>query len=712
MNRPNLPEASHTSERTEILNTLRDMAAATLKFMSNAGSLDVYADSSAPAVAMGSEEWKKSYETLLARGVKPRWVTEVTEENLQHCKVLMHYAEVRHLDGVKGNFAVSDSEYLASADLGDQQSGLYSSSRGIVEQNRHVFETLWNTSSRIEDRIKELEHGVLRPETRAADDPHVILRNTIDMVRRSGVYSVCSVADGLVYAFRYSPDAFMKVLELRKKGEHGGVRWVTSIQGTESDELLKAIQYFSNLGMEIGHVENIAPMSFGVSDKEMGVTVERMSGGSMNSTAIFSAEPAFVSHFQAIFDELWRRGVDVKQRISELEGKEKPAVTQIIQDPVETQEKYHRLVSSAEREVMLFLPTSTAYRREDKIGLFDSLRSIAERGVQVRILVPGSDERDTIEEQLEQKLRLDSGKIEVRQIKTPKHTAGRAKIAIVDAKHYLMIEIKDDSKETFVEAVGSAIFSDSQSAVLAYLTMFESLWGQSELYQKVEAHDRMQREFINVAAHELRTPTQAVLGYSELLMQGKNLPQESEEMLGSLNRNALRLHNLISYILDVSRIEAGRLVIEKESVDMLPLVSTAIEGIAPQVEASGKGIEIAYEQDGSSRLIVKADKDKILQVLSNLLDNAVKFSRKGSKIVVSAGAEGHEAVVRVRDFGPGIDPEIFPRLFEKFVTKSEKGTGLGLFISKSMVEAHSGRIWAENNADGRGATFGFAIPLA
>jgi signal transduction histidine kinase len=227
----------------------------------------------------------------------------------------------------------------------------------------------------------------------------------------------------------------------------------------------------------------------------------------------------------------------------------------------------------------------------------------------------------------------------------------------------------------------------------------------------------MQREFINIAAHELRTPTQSILGYSELLQddQGEN----AADMLKSLTRNAYRLQALITDILDVARIEAGTLILDRENITLIDLISTTIADAQNQIKSGGKRIEISYShkqkqqqaQETTMDLIVNADKDRILQVLSNLLNNALKFTTEGM-IAITTEKEDNQVIVKIKDSGSGIDREIFPKLFEKFASKSQKGTGLGLFISKSIIGAHGGRIWAENNPNGIGAMFAFSLPIA
>ena len=700
-------------ETTEILRGVEDTTRAVVLFFTNANWVSVCADSLAPSVAMGVEPIKECYENLKSRQVKVRWITEITKDNLPYCRALMQYAELRHLDGIKGNFGVSDTAYIATATLNKAQPVaelIYSTAKSVIEQNKNVFDTLWSKAVLAEDRIREIEEGVTRAEIRAVKDPREILQDTLGLVRRSKQYSICSVSDGLLYAHSYSFDAFKEILDLHRGGKHAGIRWVTKIESIEDSRLLEVIKTFMQLGMQIRHVTTIPPMSFGVSEKEMGVTVENMRGGSLNASAIFSSEPAIVEQFAAIFEELWNRGINAKERIEEIESQTKTFID-IIENPAEIQKRYHDLVASATQQILLFLPTTTAYTREEKIGIFESLEKAVARGANIRILLPTDKE---IEDKIEQKIKLKKG-IEIRKMKTSITTEARSKILIVDNRTYLMVELKDNSKETFVEAVGSAIISNGKSTVLSYVTMFDSLWRQAELYEKLEAHDRMQKEFVNIAAHELRTPTQAILGYSELLQNDSG--EHAADMLKGLTRNAYRLQSLITVILDVARIESGTLILERENLNLTDLITTAIEDAKNQLKISGKSIEISFFhkqiQDVQQKkdLIVNADKDRILQVLSNLLSNALKFTKEGSIAVTTEKVE-NEVIVKVKDSGSGIDREIFPKLFERFVSKSEKGTGLGLFLSKNITEAHGGRIWAENNPDGIGAMFAFSLPIA
>jgi signal transduction histidine kinase len=219
----------------------------------------------------------------------------------------------------------------------------------------------------------------------------------------------------------------------------------------------------------------------------------------------------------------------------------------------------------------------------------------------------------------------------------------------------------------------------------------------------------MQKEFINIAAHELRTPTQAITGYSELLEME---PENTMIYLNPIIRNSKRLQRLSEDILDLTRIESQSLKLTKEEFDLNDVISSIVGDYRSLLidDEDNINLNIVYEPKS---IILNADKERIAQVISNLLSNAIKFTTKeNGTIYVSADKNGSQVIVSVKDTGQGIDSEILPRLFTKFATKSNMGIGLGLFISKSIVEAHGGRMWAENNSDGKGATFIFTLPLS
>jgi signal transduction histidine kinase len=227
----------------------------------------------------------------------------------------------------------------------------------------------------------------------------------------------------------------------------------------------------------------------------------------------------------------------------------------------------------------------------------------------------------------------------------------------------------------------------------------------------------MQKEFINIASHEMKTPTQAIIGYSDLIQKH---PEKREEMVKAISRNASRLQRLTNDILDVTRIESQTLNLDKEKFNLSDLIANIVEDQRSRVEKENSMVKLLYDNKYNSEdsHIVEADKDRITQVISNVLNNAIKFvsnQKEGGGTVSVTLEKNHnnreEVIVNIRDNGEGIHQEILPRLFTKFATKSFTGTGLGLYISKSIVEAHGGRMWAQNNSDGQGATFTFTLPL-
>jgi signal transduction histidine kinase len=237
--------------------------------------------------------------------------------------------------------------------------------------------------------------------------------------------------------------------------------------------------------------------------------------------------------------------------------------------------------------------------------------------------------------------------------------------------------------------------------------------------RQLELHDKMQKEFINVAAHELRTPIQPIIGLTEIL-QSKIKDNDQLNILNTVVRNSRRLHQLTEDILDVTRIEGHTLRFNREPCNINDIVKAVVEDYVAQIEKGRTKHEliIEYKSKGDN-IIADVDKGRISQVVSNLINNAIKFTSNGTITVTTEiinKTSSKEALVSVKDSGIGIDPEITQKLFSKFVTKSFSGTGLGLFISKNIIEAHGGRIWAvNNNSDGReekGATFYFTLPLA
>jgi signal transduction histidine kinase len=234
----------------------------------------------------------------------------------------------------------------------------------------------------------------------------------------------------------------------------------------------------------------------------------------------------------------------------------------------------------------------------------------------------------------------------------------------------------------------------------------------SKANERLLEHDKLQKEFINIAAHELRTPVQPLLGAAEMmedqLLAGQQDVKVGKPEVEMILRNSKRLAQLTYDILEVSRIESNSLRLQKEQVNLQDKIKRVIEDV--QSFIGDKDLKIVFEPKVNEPVIVEADRTKLFEILSNLIRNAIKFTDKGI-IKVILDKSDTESIVIVQDTGKGIDPDIMPKMFSRFTSKSDSGTGLGLFISKSIVEAHGGRIFGENNPTGIGAKFEFTLPL-
>jgi signal transduction histidine kinase len=232
--------------------------------------------------------------------------------------------------------------------------------------------------------------------------------------------------------------------------------------------------------------------------------------------------------------------------------------------------------------------------------------------------------------------------------------------------------------------------------------------------EQLKYRDKMQSEFINVAAHELRTPIQPILAIADIL-RSKIRDREQVELLDVILRNVKRFQRLSQDILDVTVIESRSLKLNKQAIDLHDLILSIVEDHQKQMQKSDGNVKLLYEPkiktEEEKPILVQADRERITQVVWNLLNNAQKFTKHGT-ISISTRVTDREVIVSVKDTGEGIDPKIRPKLFSRFATNSSQGTGLGLYISKSVVEAHGGRMWADDNIDRmHGATFYFSLPV-
>jgi two-component system, OmpR family, sensor histidine kinase VicK len=542
------PASPTNIERTEVFYGSEDAMKILLQAMRNVKKEAVTcSDAQSAGFSMTIEPVRQGFIDFKKRGLKIRSITEITKENLEYCKQLGGYVQLRHLDGLRGNFAVSETEYVATAIINEKEpvtETIYSNAKAILEQHRYFFETLWNKAIPAEQRIRELEQGV---------------------------------------------------------------------------------------------------------------------------------EREFV---------------------------------EVITDGARATQLFVEFASSVKKEAQLILSQPTVMERTRKLGMWDLLIEAANNGAQIQVISPITNNN----EQLAKEITVRAPNIKI--FPGPVSTAG---MFIVDNKRYFRAEDKDPEASEVADAISVMIYSNNVNGVKSFKSLFEILWQQLEMYEKLSAHNAMQREFINIAAHELRTPIQALLGIIDLIESKTDMRKENVELsraiIEMMIRNVTRLERLSANILDASRIESNTLKLNKEVFDLNQKVLHVIDDLKITTYRERKNIKIVSNSK-PDKLEIYADKSRIFEVLSNLIRNSIRFSdEEEATIIVNVEQNEGYAVVEVRDNGRGIDPEIMPKLFTKFATKSYQGIGLGLYISKSIVEAHGGKIWAENNRNRKGATFTFTLPV-
>ena len=453
--------------------------------------------------------------------------------------------------------------------------------------------------------------------------------------------------------------------------------------------------------------------------------------GKIASEIIYCNISSFVEQQQYFFDMLWNKAETADERIREIEEGIKPDFIKTIRDPYEVQKLVFELINGANKEILVMFSTANAFRRQTKSGAVRLLKKASLRGLKVRILTP-FDEK--VEKIMKEELGTDDNskastngnmvnhdkdkqkqddqpnninKIRIRFIQPQLQT--KVSMLVVDRKYSLVAELKDDSKDTSVEAIGLTSYSNSKSTVSSYVSILDSLWAQLDLYEqvkesnkqqeilikKLQLHDTLQEEFINVAAHELRTPVQPILGLTDILENKNGNIEQYKEIISVIGRNARRLKHLTEDILDVSRIEGNSLELRNEVFDLVSIINGLLDDYRKDQAGLVNRPEISFECNVENASVL-GDRQRISQVIQNLLDNAFNFTKDGLiTISVSRKTQNtytNEWIIIVKDSGKGIDLEMMPRLFTKFATKSLHGIGLGLYISKSIIEAHGGRI--------------------
>ncbi len=526
---------------------------------------------------------------------------------------------------------------------------------------------------------------------------------------------------------------------------------------------------------EIRHLEGMKG-NFEVADEKEYVAVATLHKAQPIPQPIFSNVPEIVNQQQFVFDTFWNKGIPSEERIREIEKGIVSPVTTVFSDYAKAESKEFEMIREADKEIQIIYSTPGAFHLQEKTGTLELLKEMSNQkeNLKISMLVPIDS---TVKKSLSLALLTNTinNNIQIQNI-APSIDI-KIKSLVVDKKDCLIMEIKNLEEEEGKTnpLIGFSIYSNSIPTVLSYSSIFEMIYNQSILAQELKHEGEIKDDFINTAAHELRTPTQAITGYSEMndelfdfILQNRQKITDEElsrimlklhEHHENISRNALRLNVLTNNLLDVAKFESnskGNIILHREKVDLVKEIDNLIE-----VEFSQKVREIGIKMNFINNNLgeqywVYSDKLRLNQILANLIDNAIKFSKTADVInimirdsndfdltlnqteldetnhitensrnlsddliIEKRNSEGERKkiekeeemiYVAISDTGKGISSKILPKLFEKFTTDSDFGTGLGLFITKKLVEAHGGRIWAFNNNDGIGSTFVFSLP--
>jgi two-component system, OmpR family, sensor histidine kinase VicK len=503
------------------------------------------------------------------------------------------------------------------------------------------------------------------------------------------------------------------------------------------------IPFFKGLMKIHGEVRHLTGIktNFAVRNGEyIGIaTLKEEQSTQTQSHIMYSNTKGVIEQQQRLFNSLWEKAVPAEQRIKDLEDT-RSKFFKVITDNKKISRILIDLVNSVVNELLLLLPNDKALVRIDKLGIINSLIEASHKGIIVKIICPLSKENSQIQKKI-----ADNAP----DINLLHSTNSRHGIYIVDRIKFLRVELVKPEAENFLDAIGFAVYSNNERSTELFRWMFELLWNERMVNEKSKRDDKIQDEFINIAAHELRSPAQSIFGYTELMLTDPEYREldKKEGYLDAIYRNSLRLTNLTAELLDISRIENQTLRLYKQEFKLRDVILSVIQDIQKQRQGQTPGVikdsgaRIIYssklpkplknkeqstagfdDNNNSDDIFVEADKERIIQVLINLLDNALKFTNEcdAISVVVEATEDNKgnnaEVIIKIKDSGVGIDPKILPLLFTKFFTRPSplsriKGSGLGLYICKWIVEAHGGRIWAYNNSHDKGATFLFSLPI-
>jgi two-component system sensor histidine kinase VicK len=716
--------------------------------------MDITFDSKAPSIVVRIPQYHIGYIDILRRGGAIRCITEVTPNNIGECKELLGLVtELRHLDGMKGGIAINESEYMATTVLKEGKpltEVIYSNAEEMVAQGQYIFDTLWKNAVPATKKIREIEEG--RPvdyKTQVLSKSEGTLNESElgNLLYNAKEIDMVTSTEGLEMGYDLFRNMIKHVQEGNETGDHKDIRVLVEVSKDNLDFVKKYIDF----EIKVRHLKREPPIYFAVTDSNMMATIERMGTGNITESILYSNDPIYIKRFKLMFERLWIDSRSAEEVASLIQNDEEVPIIETIESSDKTIRIIRELISYASNEILGILPSFEAFRRQVDAGMFEHIRKVSqEKNLIIKILI--TDKIESSDGKIDVQIGKGKYRLLIRK-KDVKDPRGNVKVyeftsdgiknmtvrsiynksirpqmgmVIVDKSKSIMVEPKESQSENALDHIGMSSYSNSSQISKSYATMFDTLWNYAEMfnlfeksYERLKAQDRMQREFVDIVAHELRTPLQSILGLTEIV-KGRTKEIENRDLLKTVTENGARLHRFIENVLTTTKLEGFLSNIPKDIFDLNILIMDIVDNYRTRFQninvspmPNTKDIHFNCQGFGDEHR-VNANKLQISMVMSNIIDNAINFIPPKQKglISITVKQNGNDVIVRIKDNGEGIHPEIFPRLFTKFATKSFYGSGLGLYTCRKIIHLHRGGIWAQNNpSNEKGATFTFSLPL-
>ena len=349
---------------------------------------DSIVDQNGPSIIMNNEVVIQAYTTIINRGCKIRLITEISVNNILYCKKLSKLLDLRHFDEIKGNLGIVDGlRYGASARSEEKKfptEYIYSTVKSFVEQQQFFFETLWSKSIPAEQRIKEIEEGIEPIKTQLLQNPQDIFKTTIEFYKKSNQIKSCFPVEGLNVIYRDFSNSRQEILDRYRQGKHKGIRWITSLKNKKDVDLVKS--HIDN-GINIRHVKDLLTDSFALSDKSFLFTIENVEKEKLITNVLSSNDKLYLDHYDTVFETLWKKGIDIDERIKEIEEGHYVDVD-LIPNPKESLKIFQEIYNSVKSEVLLLLSSANAFFRIENNNDFYACEKLTHQGITVKVLIP------------------------------------------------------------------------------------------------------------------------------------------------------------------------------------------------------------------------------------------------------------------------------------------------------------------------------------